>query len=204
MSRPNAGMQSPASARGTPNHQYKNVQSQSPGQNSNTPGPSLPSVIKYIKSSLSQPVRVTLDDGKQQFGFLWAFDAEMAIVVLEIPKNLTIPNFKIDEYPSTAAAYPSSTLSSLKVAAQGGDASGSRTSFQIIKLQRISRVDKLQGAQVAAFDKVRMTEITSDVNVAAAEAREKAASTEALKRAARIGVGVSTLGQDVFDALNKT
>lgn len=130
----------------------------------------------------------------------------MDAVVLEIPKAAmsVVSLGKSEEYPSTAAAYPTSTLSSLKVAAQGGDASGSRTNFQIIKLRNVAKVERLQGAGAAALEKAKMTEITRDVNVAAAEARERAATSEALKRAARIGVGVSSLGQDVFDALNKT
>lgn len=164
-------------------------------------------LIKDLNQFLSQPVKVQLVDGKQHTGLLWAFDTRIGIVVLEIPKSSTsaVKLSTSDEYPVNAAAYPTSSLSSVKVAAQGGDASGSRTNFQIVKLQRLAKVERVQsGPQAAALEKAKMTEISRDINVAAAEARERAATTEALKRANRIGVGVSSLAQEVFDALSKT
>ncbi|UZJ52387.1 hypothetical protein CBS101457_001707 [Exobasidium rhododendri] len=163
-------------------------------------------LLKDLKAHLSKPVRVGLKDGKQLSGLLWAFDAGMGILVLEIPKSVTpaVSLASSEDYPTTAAAFPTSTLSSMKVAAQGGDASGSRTNFHIVKLRTVSKVEKLQGPNASTLETANMTELSRDINVAAAEAREKAATSEAMKRYAKVGVGVSLLGQDVFDALSKT
>lgn len=212
MSRPPApGTSSPGPPRGGVGHVKGGGQiQQHHGHSSNAlaagaGAADVPPLVKELKELLSQPVRLVLVDGKQHTGLLWAIDTGIGVAVLEIPKA-SIPAVKtsLDDYPTTAAAYPTSSLSSVKVAAQGGDASGSRTNFQIVKLQRMARVEKLQGPQAAALEKAKMTEITRDVNVAAAEARERAATTEALKRATKIGVGVSSLAQEVFDALSKT
>lgn len=172
-----------------------------------TPSAGPLALIKDLKGLLSQPVRISLEDGKQHIGLLWAFDSGIGSVVLEVPK-LGTPLINLpasfDDYPPTAAAFPTLTLSSVKVAAQGGDSTGGRTNFQILKLERVSKVERLQGPNATVLEKAKLTEISRDVNIAAAEARERAATGEAMKRAAKIGVGVSTLAQDVFDALSKT
>jgi hypothetical protein len=206
MSRPTPS-QSPVPVRGNVGHtktgqaQAQNAQSAPIAASTETP------LVKDLNQLLSQPVKVQLVDGKQHTGLLWAFDTRIGIVVLEIPKASTsaVKLSTSDDYPTNAAAYPTSSLSSVKVAAQGGDASGSRTNFQIVKLQRVAKVEKVQsGPQAAALEKAKMTEISRDINVAAAEARERAATSEALKRANKIGVGVSSLAQEIFDALSKT
>ena len=212
MSRPAApGTSSPGPTRGGVGHIKGSAHlQQHHGQSSTTStavtgSAETPPLVKELKELLSQPVRLILVDGKQHNGLLWAFDTGIGVAVLEIPKaSISAVKTSLDDYPTTAAAYPTTSLSSVKVAAQGGDASGPRTNFQIFKLQRVAKVEKLQGPQAAALEKAKMTEITRDVNVAAAEARERAATTEALKRATKIGVGVSSLAQQVFDALSKT
>lgn len=212
MSRPAPANHLPAPTKGSTLQQKGGTQSQAHQSQmaaaSTTPAAGPLALIKDLKGFLSQPVRIILEDGKQHIGLLWAFDTGLGSVVLETPKLSTplinVPAASSDDYPPTAAAFPTSTLSSVKVAAQGGDSTGSRTNFQILKLQRISKVERLQGPNAALLEKAKMTEISRDVNVAAAEARERAATGEAMKRATKIGVGVSPLAQDVFDALSKT
>lgn len=164
-----------------------------------------PTLVRDLKALVSQPVRLTLDDGRtSEIGFLWSYDVSMGIVALEIPRlPATIA------YPATAASFPTAMLSTVKVAAQGGDSSGSRSNFKVVKLQRVQRVERLRSSpnndsDVQSLLNAKVTPIHRDINVAAAEARERAATAEALKRAAKIGIGVSKMGQDVFDALNKT
>lgn len=175
-----------------------------------------------LEALVSKPVRLTLDEGlSHEVGLLWAYDIGMGIVALEVPKaalgGVGDASSVQEHYPSMAATYPTAMLSTVKVAAQGGDTSGSRTNFNIIQLRKVQRVEPLQssssssegkGSSLAsamqALANAQPTPVERDVNVAAAEARERAATGEALKRAAKIGKGVSKLGQDVFDALNKT
>ena len=165
-----------------------------------------------LKSLLGQPVTLTLSpippatEPSTEQGLLWAHDVQMGLAVLEVPRGFPASSSKGPSstvalpYPTNAAAYPTPQLSSLKVAAQGGDSGSSRTSFNLVKLRRITSVKPLQDASAS---KLSLTPCR-EVNVQAAEARERAATGEALKRAAKIGVGVSKLGQDVFDALSKT
>ncbi|PWN38336.1 uncharacterized protein FA14DRAFT_25942 [Meira miltonrushii] len=180
-----------------------------------------PAVLTELKGATSQPVRLHLQGGETQTGLLYSYDVGMEIVALEIPKAflkaLTESN-KSDPsaYPSTAASYPTALSSSVKLAAQGGDSTSAKTNFEIIPLRRVQRVERLQAANAAsangnisqtamqALHSSKLTPVKKDINVAAAEARERAATAEASKRAAKIGVGVSKLGQDVFDGLSKT
>lgn len=168
-------------------------------------------LIKELKGLVSQPVKLTLSDGRMEAGLLWSFDVGMGIAAIEVPKSAVASLGQQNTgYPATAAAFPTATLSSIKVAAQGGDASGARTTFHMFKLRKIKRVERLTAgsgvapAAVQALSAAKTTPVRRDINVAAAEARERAATAEALKRSSKIGVGVSKLGQDVFDALNKT
>lgn len=183
-----------------------------------------------LKSLLGKPVVLTLaptppsTESTTEQGLLWAHDVQMDLAVLEIPRgfpsaatassqsaaNKTTSASKASStvsfpYPTNAAAYPTPQLSSLKVAAQGGDSGSSRTNFSLIKLRRITAVKPLSEEVLSSSNSSKLTLTPCrDVNVQAAEARERAATGEALKRAAKIGVGVSKLGQDVFDALSKT
>lgn len=178
-------------------------------------------VLTELKGATSQPIRLHLDGGEVQTGLLYSFDVAMNIVALEIPKvflKALIESNKADPsaYPTNAASYPTALSSSVKLAAQGGDSTSAKTNFEIIPLKRVQRVERLQAnsstnsndnvsqSALQALHSTKLTPIKKDVNVAAAEARERAATAEALKRAAKIGVGVSKLGQDVFDGLSKT
>lgn len=185
------------------------------------------SLLKEFKALVGQGVKLSLDDGHDLVGLLWSYDTAMGVAALEVPKDAaTILNERrgqkaVASYQSKAAATPTAITSSLKVAAQGGDASGARTTFELIKLRRIQRIKRLQNGDTVllagstsnltvdqaffnAISPSNITQVKRDINVAAAEAREKAATAEAMKRAAKIGVGVSGIGQQVFDALSKT
>ncbi|MCO5589875.1 hypothetical protein L7F22_043844 [Adiantum nelumboides] len=181
-----------------------------------------PNILTELKGATSQPIRLHLQGGETQTGLLYSYDVGMGIVALEVPKaflKALIESNKSDPsaYPSTAASYPTALSSSVKLAAQGGDSTSAKTNFEIIPLRRVQRVERLQAVNATnsnggnisqtalqALHSSKLTPIKKDINVAAAEARERAATTEAIKRAAKIGVGVSKLGQDVFDGLSKT
>lgn len=204
----------------------KTFTSSTSSQPTATPTPAIkdgidPAVLTELKGATSQPIRLHLHGGETQTGLLYSYDVGMGIVALEIPKSflkaLTESN-KSDPsaYPSTAASYPTALSSSVKLAAQGGDSTSAKTNFEIIPLKRVQRVERLQPSNATtangnisqtamqALHSSKLTPIKKDINVAAAEARERAATAEASKRAAKIGVGVSKLGQDVFDGLSKT
>lgn len=156
------------------------------------------------------PLRLTLigEEDDPAIGLLFAHDPSSGLVILETGA------YPYPNYPSKAAAAPTTRRHQAVVSAIGGFSRRDPTGFRLIKERTIKEVTPLnlndqqqtgngaiKGLPPALPKKI--SEI-QPVNVAIVEKREMAASKEAALRAAKIGVGVSEMAQEVFEALSKT
>lgn len=163
-----------------------------------------------LTSYLGMPLRLTIigEEDEPAIGLLFAHDPSSGLVILETGA------YPYPNYPSKAAAAPTTRRHQAVVSAIGGFSRRDPTGFRLIKERTIKEVTPLnlndqqqkgngaiKGLPPALPKKI--SEI-QPVNVAIAEKREMAASKEAALRAAKIGVGVSDMAQEVFEALSKT
>ncbi|KAF9366313.1 hypothetical protein BGX34_004238 [Mortierella sp. NVP85] len=214
---------------GTSKNGSNSTGNQSPASGSQSPAPASARTVTDKTSTagsatsdgldwiIGMNVKVVTQADEVYEGQVYAYDTVMNCLALHI--TLVCPSVKSATASSASGAYYSPSL---------GNNSSSRPKydFRILKINYIKEVTPLPSGTTDTDTKSKSTTTSNDkdskdnsnsssvyatavptvgyVHLEKIQQREQQVVREAQVAAARIGVGVSTIGQDIFDALSKT
>ncbi len=202
-----AASQGPAAGARPRNTTPAPLQTTGPAATGNgTPAPGTPTSVvpggRELSTLLGKALKLTTANGTVAHGLLWCYDAASGTVVLETASGSGSAGSS-----SSAADLASTPYSaSLSHSQRRTDVSAPRAGFRILKARDIRSVDALSQGTADGLGLPRELSMIDPTvaTPAAAEAREQAAVRDIKLKATRIGKGVSTIGQTIFDALSKT
>lgn len=128
-------------------------------------------------------------------GLLWAYDADLQLVVLETENKSALPQTL--RRAAAAAVHAPATLSTT-AGAHTPQSGGSYSGFKFVQASSVERIEVLEKG-----DAQKLSQVTP-IDAAVRSAREAHAVRKSIEKAERTGSDVSELGQAVFDALSKT